>query len=111
MNVLQTKIDRNGADFAANAEVNRRLASELHDLAAKVREGGPVEARKQHQSRDKLLVRDRIDRLLDPGSPFLEIGQLAGHALYDDWIPSGGLVTGIGRIAGRECVIVGNDAT
>ena len=58
-----------------------------------------------------MFVRDRIDRLLDPGSPFLEIGQLAGHELYGDWIPAGGIVTGIGRVSGLECVIVGNDAT
>ena len=111
MNVLETRIDRNGAEYSANEAVNRTLAAELRELAARVREGGPAAARTQHESRDKLLVRDRIDRLLDPGSPFLEIGQLAGHNLYDDWIPSGGLVAGIGRVAGLECVIVGNDAT
>jgi 3-methylcrotonyl-CoA carboxylase beta subunit len=111
MNVLQTRIDRNGAEFAANQSVNRALAAELQLLVARVREGGPAAARAQHESRDKLLVRDRIDRLLDPGTPFLEIGQLAGHDLYQDWIPSAGIVTGIGRVAGLECVIVGNDAT
>ncbi len=111
MSVLQTRIDRHGAEFAANEAVNRALAAELRELAAKVRAGGSAAARAQHESRDKLLVRDRIDRLLDPGTPFLEIGQLAGHNLYDDWIPSGGVVAGIGRVSGLECVIVGNDAT
>ena len=111
MSVLQTRIDRHGADFAANEAVNRALAADLRELAAKVRAGGSAAARAQHESRDKLLVRDRIDRLLDPGTPFLEIGQLAGHNLYDDWIPSGGVVAGIGRVSGLECVIVGNDAT
>ncbi|MBK6452700.1 MAG: methylcrotonoyl-CoA carboxylase [Proteobacteria bacterium] len=111
MSVLQTRIDRHGAEFTANEAVNRGLAAELRELAAKVRAGGSAAARAQHESRDKLLVRDRIDRLLDPGTPFLEIGQLAGHNLYDDWIPSGGVVAGIGRVSGLECVIVGNDAT
>ncbi|HWJ07291.1 MAG TPA: carboxyl transferase domain-containing protein [Steroidobacteraceae bacterium] len=111
MNVIETRVDRNGAEFQANTEVNRRLAAELRELTAKVREGGPAAARKQHTDRDKLLVRDRVDRLLDPGSPFLELAPLAGHELYGDWIPAGGLVAGIGRIAGRECVVVGNDAT
>ena len=111
MSVLQTRIDRQGTEFTANDAVNRGLAAELRELAAKVRTGGPVAARAQHESRDKLLVRDRIDRLLDPGTPFLEIGQLAGHELYEDWIPSGGIVAGIGRVSGLECVIVGNDAT
>ena len=111
MNVIETRIDRHGPEFAANEAVNRRLATDLRELVAKVREGGPPAARAQHVGRDKLLVRDRVDRLLDPGSPFLELAPLAGHDLYDDWIPAGGLVAGIGRVAGRECVIVGNDAT
>jgi 3-methylcrotonyl-CoA carboxylase beta subunit len=111
LSVLETRIDRGGAEFAQNDTTNRRLASELRELVARVREGGSPAARRQHTERDKLLVRDRVDRLLDPGSPFLEIAALAGHELYEDWIPSGGLVAGIGRVAGRECVIVGNDAT
>ena len=111
MSVIQSKIDRAGPEFAANAEANRRLASELRDLVARISAGGSAAARKQHESRGKMFVRDRIDRLLDPGSPFLEVGQLAGHELYGDWIPAGGVVTGIGRVSGVECMIVGNDAT
>ena len=111
MSVLESRIDRTGAEFAANAEINRRLAGQLRDLLAQVREGGPAAARAQHVGRGKLLVRDRVDRLLDPGSPFLEIAPLAGHGLYDDDLPGGGLVAGVGRVAGRECVIVANDAT
>ena len=111
MSVLQSRIDRHGAEFAANDAVNRALADDLRELSLKVRAGGSAAARAQHESRDKLLVRDRIDRLLDPGTPFLESRQLAGHDLYDDWLPSGGVVTGIGRVAGLECVIVANDAT
>src|SRR5512135_117436 len=109
--VIETRVDRAAADFTSNEVINRRLAQELRDLVAKVREGGSSAARKQHEDRGKMFARDRVDRLLDSGSPFLEIGQLAGHELYGDWIPSGGIVTGIGRVSGLECVIVANDAT
>jgi len=111
VSVIETRIHRSSEDFAANESVNRGLAEDLRVLIEKIRAGGSAAARTQHEGRGKMFVRDRIDRLLDPGSPFLEIGQLAGHQLYDDWIPSGGIVTGIGRVSGRECVIVGNDAT
>ncbi len=111
MSVIQTRIGRSSPDFAANAEVNRRLASELRELVAKISAGGSSAARQQHESRGKMFVRDRIDRLLDPGSPFLEVAQLAGHELYGDWIPAGGVVAGIGRVSGIECMIVANDAT
>jgi 3-methylcrotonyl-CoA carboxylase beta subunit len=86
VSVIQSRIDRSSADFTANAEANRRLAGELRELVARISAGGSSAARQQHESRDKMFVRDRIDRLLDPGSPFLELGQLAGHELYDDWI-------------------------
>jgi 3-methylcrotonyl-CoA carboxylase beta subunit len=102
-------VNRASPEFAANAEVNRGLATQLRELAAKVAAGGSSAARAQHEGRGKMFVRDRVDRLLDPGSPFLEVGQLAGHGLHDDWIPSAGLVAGIGRVNGLECVIVGND--
>jgi 3-methylcrotonyl-CoA carboxylase beta subunit len=111
MTVIETRIDRASPEFAANDAANRQLAQDLGALIAKVRAGGSAAARSQHEGRGKLFVRDRVDRLLDPGSPFLEIGQLAGHELYDDWLPSAGIVAGIGRVAGLECVIVGNDAT
>jgi 3-methylcrotonyl-CoA carboxylase beta subunit len=111
VSVIESRINPASEDFAGNAEVNRRLARELRELVDKVKEGGSAAARVQHESRDKMLVRDRVDRLLDPGSPFLEIAQLAGHELYGDWIPSGGIVAGIGRVNGLECVIVANDAT
>jgi 3-methylcrotonyl-CoA carboxylase beta subunit len=111
VSVIQSKIDRAGPEFAANAEVNYRLAGELRDLVGRISVGGSEAARRQHESRGKMFVRDRIDRLLDPGSPFLEVGQLAGHELYGDWIPAGGVVTGIGRVSGVECMVVGNDAT
>ncbi|MDP1877835.1 MAG: carboxyl transferase domain-containing protein [Actinomycetota bacterium] len=89
----------------------RQLVQELHELVAAARIGGSAAARERHVSRGKLLVRDRVDRLLDPGSPFLELSPLAAHGVYDDDVPSAGVVAGIGRVQGRECVIVANDAT
>src|SRR2546426_8089344 len=88
-----------------------RLVAALRAARARVAAGGPDEARRRHTARGKLLVRERIARLLDPGTPFLELSPLAAHGCYDDEAPGGGIVTGIGRIAGRECVLVANDAT
>jgi 3-methylcrotonyl-CoA carboxylase beta subunit len=87
------------------------LAAELRERLAVVRRGGDEKARARHVDRGKLLVRDRIDRLLDPGSPFLELSPLAAWDLYDDDVPAGGIVTGVGRIEGRHCMVVANDAT
>src|SRR3712207_8698956 len=89
----------------------RDLVSELRERLAAARLGGPEAWRERHTSRGKLLVRDRLDRLLDPGSPFLELSPLAATGMYDDAVPSAGIVTGIGRVSGRECVVVANDAT
>ena len=89
----------------------RALVDELRARLAVVRVGGSESARAKHTGRGKLLVRDRVDRLLDPGSPFLELSPLAGFGLYDDAVPSAGIVTGVGRVSGRECVVVANDAT
>jgi 3-methylcrotonyl-CoA carboxylase beta subunit len=89
----------------------RELVEELRERLAVVRQGGSQKARDRHTSRGKLLVRDRVDRLLDPGSPFLELSPLAATGMYDDAVPAAGLVTGVGRISGRECVVVANDAT
>jgi 3-methylcrotonyl-CoA carboxylase beta subunit len=89
----------------------RELVDELRERLAIVRQGGSQKARDRHTSRGKLLVRDRVDRLLDPGSPFLELSPLAAIGMYDDAVPAAGLVTGVGRISGRECVVVANDAT
>jgi 3-methylcrotonyl-CoA carboxylase beta subunit len=89
----------------------KELADELRERLALVRLGGDEAARARHVRRGKLLVRDRVDRLLDPGSPFLELAPLAGWDLYDDVVPSGGLVAGVGRISGTDCMIVANDAT
>ncbi len=87
------------------------LVAELRDRMGVARQGGSESARKKHTDRGKLLVRDRVDRLLDPGSPFLELSPLAATGMYDDAVPSAGVVTGIGRVSGRDCVVVANDAT
>src|SRR3954447_18616753 len=89
----------------------RELVDELHERVATARQGGSPAAREKHTGRGKLLVRDRVDRLLDPGSPFLELSPLAAFDLYGGDIHSAGIVTGVGRIAGRECVVIANDAT
>src|SRR5919107_1738761 len=89
----------------------RDLVEDLNAQLARVREGGGAGARKRHTDRGKLLPRERVDRLLDPGAPFLELSPLAAHGLYDGDAPGAGIVTGVGRVSGRECVIVANDAT
>ncbi len=111
MPILPTAIDPRSPDARASTDAMRALVSDLRQLAERVREGGGEVSRKRHLSRGKLLPRDRIRALIDPASPFLEIGQLAGHAMYNGEVPSAGIITGIGRIAGRECVVVANDAT
>ncbi len=111
MTRLTSAVDKSGENYKKNEAFNRELVAELRAHAAQVALGGPEEQRVRHQKRGKLLARDRIDMLLDPGSPFLEIGQLAAHGLYNNEAPSAGIVTGIGRVAGREVMVVANDAT
>jgi 3-methylcrotonyl-CoA carboxylase beta subunit len=89
----------------------RDLVDDLNAQLARVREGGGERARRRHTDRGKLLPRERVDRLLDPGAPFLELSPLAAHGLYDGDAPGAGIVTGVGRVSGRECVVVANDAT
>jgi 3-methylcrotonyl-CoA carboxylase beta subunit len=111
MPVLETKVDRKSADFGANAQALRALAAELRERQAKVSLGGGDAARAKHVARGKLLPRDRVEMLLDPGSPFLELSPLAAYGMYDGESPGAGIITGIGRVSGRECVIVCNDPT
>ncbi|WP_376091616.1 carboxyl transferase domain-containing protein [Roseomonas sp. CCTCC AB2023176] len=111
MAVLTSALDTRSPDFAANAERMRMLVADLRAKAERIREGGGASAREKHLSRGKLLPRDRIRTLIDPASPFLEIGQFAAHGMYGNEVPSAGIITGIGRVEGRECVIVANDAT
>ncbi|MEA2170613.1 MAG: 3-methylcrotonyl-CoA carboxylase beta subunit, partial [Solirubrobacteraceae bacterium] len=82
----------------------RDLVEDLREQLARVREGGGEKARARHTERGKLLPRERVDRLLDPGAPFLELSTLAAHGLYDGDAPGAGIVTGVGRVSGRECV-------
>jgi 3-methylcrotonyl-CoA carboxylase beta subunit len=111
MTKLATTVDPRSDAFAANAKVNRGLADELRSRAAEAALGGPKAARERHTGRGKLLPRDRVMRLLDPGAPFLEVGQLAADGLYDGEAPGAGLICGIGRVSGREVMILANDAT
>ncbi len=93
------------------ADEHRRLVDELNTRLAAAALGGNERARERHVSRGKLLPRERVDRLLDPGSPFLELAPLAANGMYGDESPGAGIITGIGRVSERECVIVANDAT
>ena len=111
MSKIETKLNARSADFQANAAAMRALVDDLHKQFAKVEQGGGEAARAKHTARGKLLPRDRVERLLDPGSPFLEIGQLAACDLYDGEVPGAGMIAGIGRVSGRQCMIVCNDAT
>jgi 3-methylcrotonyl-CoA carboxylase beta subunit len=111
MPALTTALDPRSPSFRANAERMRALVAELRATVEQVRQGGGEAARDRHVARGKLLPRDRIRTLIDPASPFLELSQLAAHGMYGENIPAAGIITGIGRIAGRECVVVANDAT
>ena len=111
MATLQSQVSPSSETFKANAARLRGLVADISDKAATVERGGPDEARERHRSRGKLLPRERLAQLLDPGSPFLEIGQFAAWDMYGGDIAAAGIITGIGRIEGREVVIVVNDAT
>ena len=108
---LKTAIDSRSEAFAAAAAHNRALTAALREQTAKAALGGPPAARARHAGRGKLLPRERVSRLLDPGSPFLEIAPLAAFDLYDGEAPGAGVITGVGRVSGREVMIVANDAT
>jgi 3-methylcrotonyl-CoA carboxylase beta subunit len=109
--ILSSTVDVNAAEFRANAERMRGLVEELNERRAAAALGGPQRARERHVARGKLLPRERVMNLIDPGSPFLELSPLAACAMYDDAIHGAGLITGIGRVEGRECMIVANDST
>jgi 3-methylcrotonyl-CoA carboxylase beta subunit len=108
---IKSRLDPGSPTFQANAEHHRALAAELREQVARTSEGGGPEAQKKHTARGKLLPRERVRALLDPGTPFLELSQLAAHGMYEGDAPSAGVITGIGRVEGREVVIVANDAT
>jgi 3-methylcrotonyl-CoA carboxylase beta subunit len=109
--VLESTCDPGAEPYKRNAEANEGLVADLRDRLAAAALGGPERSRERHVQRGKLLPRDRVDTLLDPGARFLELSPLAATGLYDDQAPAAGIITGIGRISGRECVVVANDAT
>jgi 3-methylcrotonyl-CoA carboxylase beta subunit len=110
-NILQSNIRRGEGQFDANAAAMRALVVQLRERSAAAAQGGSDSARERHRVRGKLLVRERIDLLLDPGAPFLELSALAAFDMYGGEVPGAGIVTGIGRVSGCQCVIVANDAT
>ncbi|WP_068112255.1 carboxyl transferase domain-containing protein [Tropicimonas marinistellae] len=111
MTILESSISPNSPDFAANAEAMEAQYRKIASAAARILQGGSEASRQRHVARGKLLPRDRIAGLLDPGSPFLEIGLFAASGLYGDEVPAAGAIAGIGRVEGRDCMILCNDAT
>ena len=108
---IESKLNTRSEDFKANAAAMRAVVDDLRVQVAKVEQGGGAASRAKHEARGKLLPRERVNRLLDPGTAFLEVGQLAAFGMYGDDAPSAGVITGVGRIAGIECMVVANDAT
>src|SRR5262245_26592981 len=111
MDLFQTRIRLDSPEFQKNRDRMTQLVAELARRTEVARQGGGEKYLQRHRSQGKLPVRERIDGLLDPGSPFLELSTLAAWEMYEDEAPAAGLVTGIGRVSGREVVIVANDAT
>ncbi len=111
MPVIESKINTRSPEFAANAAAMQALVDDLHAHCERLAQGGGEAARQKHVARGKLLPRERVNQLLDPGTPFLEFSQMAAFDMYDNAAPAAGIITGIGRVKGQECVIVCNDAT
>jgi 3-methylcrotonyl-CoA carboxylase beta subunit len=111
MPLIESNIECRSEVFKTNLAAMRSLVDDLKAKVAQASQGGGAEARNKHIARGKLLPRERIGQLLDPGTPFLELSQLAGHGMYNNTAPSAGIITGVGRISARECIVVCNDAT
>jgi 3-methylcrotonyl-CoA carboxylase beta subunit len=111
MSAIKSRLNSRSAEFKANAARMQGLVADLREKVQTASRGGDAAAREKHTARGKLLPRERVDKLLDPGSPFLEVGQLAAWGMYGGDVHSASMITGIGRVSGRECVIVANDAT
>jgi len=111
MTVLKTAINSRSAEFKTNQEAMTLLVKDMQDKVQQITLGGGEKAREKHLARGKLLPRERVRQLLDVGSPFLEFSQFAAWDMYDNQVASGGVITGIGRVNGQECMIVCNDAT
>ncbi len=111
MSKLISTINVNSDEFKQNKSAMEAQIQQLENIASTIKEGGPQKSQERQREQGKLLTRERVNRLLDPGSPFLELGLFAGYELYDDDVPAGGVVAGIGQVHGQECMIVANDAT
>ncbi|MFA5608678.1 MAG: carboxyl transferase domain-containing protein, partial [Alcaligenes sp.] len=111
MSVIESRINPRSQDFQDNASIMQALILDLRQKLQKTALGGSESSRQRHVGRGKLLPRERVERLLDPGTPFLELSPLAAQDVYNNESPGAGIITGIGRIAGIECVVVCNDAT
>src|SRR5436309_11200465 len=111
MAVLTSQLDRDAEEFARRRERMEELVAEVRERTAQVGRGGGEKATERHRSRGKLPARERVDRLVDPGSAFLELSALAAWDVYEGQAPSAGIITAIGVIEGRECVLIANDAT
>jgi len=111
MATLTTNINPRSAEFEQNASAMRTLVADVRDKFSIISQGGSEKSRAKHIERGKLLPRERIRRLLDVGSPFLELSQFAAYGIYDDAVPCAGIITGVGRVNGRECIVIANDAT
>ncbi len=111
MSILHTRLNTRSDEFANNREHMQAQVDDLRELVATLGRGGDEKSRERHTARGKLLPRERLDALLDPGAPFLELSQLAAYKVYEDDVPGAGLITGIGRVSGQECMIFINDAT
>src|SRR6266699_2708676 len=111
MEPLESHLETSSKDFGANRERMQSLVADLNRRVAEAREGGGEKYTARHKEQGKLPVRERISLLLDPNTPFLELSPLAANGMYDDEAPAAGIVTGIGRVRQRECLIIGNDAT
>lgn len=111
MHVIESQIRTNSDEFKENVAYNEAVVNELKDILKKVKKGGSDKAIAKHRSRNKMTARERIEALLDPKSPFLELSAMAAYDMYDTWVPSAGIVTGIGSVHGQEVMVVANDAT
>ena len=111
MSILKTQLNPRSTEFQANAAAMQAVVADLHEKVEKIALGGPEAARQKHLARGKLLPRERVNGLLDPGTPFLEIGQFAAFDMYGGDVPAASMIAGIGRVSGVECMVVANDAT
>jgi 3-methylcrotonyl-CoA carboxylase beta subunit len=108
---IRTNLDRTSTTFQTNETHHRGLAADLQAQLASTALGGPERSRQRHVARGELLQRDRVEALLDPGTPFLELSPMAAHGMYENEAPAAGIITGVGQASGTTCVVVANDAT